>query len=79
LRLLLGPQLISLWSRCAGPLLLAFLEYLILPSTQADLSVENFEPLPEDVINYIRTKALPLVITDPKFPRVGAPSKVAMV
>jgi hypothetical protein len=55
------------------------LEYLILPSTQADLSVENFEPLPEDVINYIRTKALPLVITDPKFPRVGAPSKVAMV
>ncbi|KAF5842494.1 hypothetical protein DUNSADRAFT_6738 [Dunaliella salina] len=52
-----------------GPLLVAFLDYLMLESTQADIQVEGFKPLPSDVLTYVRTRALPLINTDPKFPK----------
>lgn len=41
------------------------------PDTQAGLEAEKFKPLPNDVIDYIRNRALPLLITDPKYPEVG--------
>jgi len=43
---------------------------MLLPSTQESLAQENFKPLPKTVLDYIKSKALPLVITDPKYPRV---------
>eukprot|EP00983_Pelagomonas_calceolata_P060424 1146356-Pelagomonas_calceolata.AAC.6 len=42
----------------------------MLESTQEDIQKENFKPLPKDVLTYVKNKALPLINTDPKFPKV---------
>jgi len=49
-----------------GHLLVAFLDFMMLESTQEDIKSENFEPLPKDVLTYVKSKALPLINTDPR-------------
>lgn len=58
--------------RAAGPLLLAFLQYLCTPEIQADFLVDGFHPLPQDILAFSVNKALTHIITDPSYPSVGA-------
>lgn len=58
-------------SFCAGPLLVAFIKYMLEPEVQLSLRAERVEPLPADVMNYLKTRLVPLFMTDPKFPQVG--------
>eukprot|EP00983_Pelagomonas_calceolata_P068116 1149766-Pelagomonas_calceolata.AAC.12 len=43
---------------------------MMLESTQEDIKSENFEPLPKDVLTYVKSKALPLINTDPRNEKV---------
>ncbi|KAG1675595.1 hypothetical protein FOA52_014183 [Chlamydomonas sp. UWO 241] len=52
----------------SGPLTVAFVKHMLSDDSQATLLKIGFAPLPEDVLEYARTKAVPLLNADPKYP-----------
>eukprot|EP00967_Tisochrysis_lutea_P140877 scaffold258040_cov18-Tisochrysis_lutea.AAC.1 len=50
-------------------LMVAFLKYMLEPEVQKGLKEENMEPLPAEVMNYVKTRILPLLMVDPKAPQ----------
>uniref|UniRef100_A0A7S3VTW4 PBP domain-containing protein n=1 Tax=Dunaliella tertiolecta TaxID=3047 RepID=A0A7S3VTW4_DUNTE len=60
-------NLVDLGSK--GSLMVAFLKYMLEPEVQKGLKEENMEPLPAEVMNYVKTRILPLLMVDPKAPQ----------
>ncbi|KAF5831597.1 hypothetical protein DUNSADRAFT_12931 [Dunaliella salina] len=65
--ILIHENLVQLGAK--GPLLVAFIKYMLEPEVQLSLRAERVEPLPADVMNYLKTRLVPLFMTDPKFPQ----------
>ena len=65
------PEIRNLNADEAGPLMVAFISYLLKTSTQAAFSTLGFAAIPNDVLEYTRERTLPLILTNRRYEDVG--------